>query len=137
MRQEIAEPFRPEPRESISSLIGELLGDAQQLIRQEVALVRIDFQEAFSHHKVALRRLTAAMVTSLLGCFWLSLCLVYLLNETAGFSLWQSFGSVGVGMMISGRLLFHRELKRKEIIDGKSNGRTGKTEHGNTFINSP
>ncbi len=135
----MAEPFQQEPSESISVLVGDLLADAQQLIRQEVALIRTDFQEDFNHHKAALRRLTAAVVASIIGGIWLSLCLVYLLHEAGGFALWQSFGLIGVALLISGRYLLYRKQKTKEFVDGngKSDGKTRDTKPGNTLIDSP
>lgn len=136
MRHGTARSVRDDSGHPISSLVGDLLADAELLVRQEVALIRKDFQEDLRLHEAALRRIGSAVVFSFFGRAGLALSFVYLFHEGVGLKLWQSYGSVGILLMVFGRLLFHQKSKGKENSDANSIERLGETKHGNTIGHS-
>jgi hypothetical protein len=141
MKTQIFETFRPpSSNESIPFLIGGLLEDIQKLIRQEAALIQFNIQEEITLYKKNLKIQALIWSASLLGVFALILSLIYLLYEEAGFTLWQSFGSVGGVLLLMGavgQLIFFKRTKIKETADEtKTKARTRGTEREHPILYS-
>jgi len=103
---------RLETPTSVSTLVGGIITDAQQLIRQEVQLARREIQEEIHKAKAAALSLVVGGFLALLGTVLLSWMLVNLLywatnNVHEPFPLWACFGIVGAAFAIIGGLLLH------------------------------
>lgn len=90
---------------SMSSLVGGIVQDAQQLIRQEMRLARQELQQELDKAKTAAVSFGAAVVVLALGAILLCFMLVYLLSEMAGLPWWASFAIVGGGLAVVGGIL--------------------------------
>lgn len=102
---------RLEGAASVSSLVGGIISDAQQLIRQEVALARREIQDEISKAKAAAVAFAAGAAVAFFGVMLLCFMLVYLCDwltrglEPPGFPLWGWFGIWGVVLVTGGGLL--------------------------------
>jgi hypothetical protein len=90
---------------SMASLVGGIVNDAQQLIRQEMLLARREVQQELDKTKTAALSFGAAVAVLTLGAILLCFMLVYVLHEAAGLPLWGSFASVGAVFAILGGIL--------------------------------
>lgn len=90
---------------SMSSLVGGIVHDAQQLIRQEMTLARREIQQELDKAKTAAVSFGAAVAVLALGAVLLSFMLVYLLSEMAGLPWWASFAIVGGVLAVVGGIL--------------------------------
>jgi hypothetical protein len=97
------------PPASVSSLVGGIISDAQQLIRQELALAKREMQEEVNKAKAAAVSLAAGGALALLGGVLLCLMLVYLLQwlTNENFPLWACYGVVGGLLALVGLILLY------------------------------
>ena len=108
----MADTNRLETPTSVSALVGGIITDAQQLIRQEVQLARREIQEEIHKAKAAALALVVGGFLALLGTVLLSWMLVHLLYWATNtvheqFPLWACFGIVGAAFTIIGGLLLY------------------------------
>ena len=96
-----------ENQPSLSSLVGGIINDAQQLIRQEVLLVRREVQAELNKAKAAAISLGVGMALGVVGglllCFMLVHLLYWLTNPQLPHEqlpLWGCFGIIGVLFLI-------------------------------------
>src|SRR3954464_3039602 len=89
-----------ESQPSISSLVGGIINDAQQLIRQEVALARKEIQEELSKAKSAVVSMAAGLALAVVGGLLFCLMLVHLLNYATEIPLWGCYGIVGGAFLL-------------------------------------
>ena len=85
------------PPASVSSLVGGIISDAQQLIRQEMMLARRELQEEVNKAKMAAVSLAAGAVTALIGGILLCVALAELISWLSDnhIPLWGSYALVG------------------------------------------
>jgi hypothetical protein len=107
---------------SVSSLVGGIIGDAQQLIRQEVALARREVREEINKAKIAAMSFAAGAAVAFSGAMLLCFMFVYLFwwltngLQPPGFPLWAWFGIVGIVLLgAGGGLLLAARNKVSEI----------------------
>jgi hypothetical protein len=106
---------------SMSALVGGIINDAQQLIRQEVALARREVQEEITKAKVAALSFAAGAAVAFFGVMLLCFMFVYLFHWLTnglppGFPLWACFGIVGAVLVAMGAgLLLAARSKLSEI----------------------
>jgi hypothetical protein len=101
---------------SLTALVGGIVNDLQQLIRQELQLARTEVKQEWDKTKTAAVSLAAgagmACVAGLLLCHMV----VYILNEEAKLQLWVSYGIVGgVLVVFSGLLLAIGRAKATDV----------------------
>jgi hypothetical protein len=111
---------RMETSESVSSLVGGILNDAQQLMRQEVALARREIHEEVNKAKTAAASVAVGGVTLFLGeislCFAVVYLIYWLTNVTnEHFPLWACFAIVGAVLVAAGVALLY--LARTKVQD--------------------
>jgi hypothetical protein len=112
---------RLETAPSVSSLVGGIIDDAQQLIRQEVQLARREIQEEIRKAKAAALSLALGAFVALLGAVLLSLMLVHLLFWATNdlhqqFPLWAWYAIVGgLFVAVGAALLYAARTKAGEI----------------------
>ena len=100
---------RPESAPSMSGLVTGIINDAQQLIRQELALARREMQEELTKAKTAAVSMAAGAGLTALGGVLFAFMFVYLLALTS-IPLWGCFAivagaisAVGIGLLLAGR----------------------------------
>jgi hypothetical protein len=107
---------------SMSSLVSGIITDAQQLIRDEVALARQEIKEELIKARTAAMSFAIGGVVAALGVVLLSFFLVHLLHwatggtDTAGVPLWLCFLIFGVLFVGAGGALFAVAYSRVKSI---------------------
>jgi hypothetical protein len=101
----MASDLRNASEPSLASLVGGIIGDAQQLTKQEVALARREISDELTKTKQAAITLGIGLGVAILGMLLLAFMGVYLLNELAGLPHRASFLIVGGASLIVGILL--------------------------------
>jgi hypothetical protein len=107
---------------SLTSLVSGIVNDAQQLIRQELALARSEVKEEWNKTKAAAASFCAAAALGTMSLVLLSLTLVHLLhrlaNETAErFPLWACYGIIGGLFGFVALILFYAGKNKAEQIN--------------------
>jgi hypothetical protein len=94
--------------QTIASLVGEIVGDVRELLKQEAALVRRGVCQQLHKAKQAMVLLWLGIGSAVLGGLLLVFMLVYLLHAVLSESmpLWSCFGIVGAALTILGSGLF-------------------------------
>jgi hypothetical protein len=95
---------------SMSSLVGGIINDAQQLVRQEITLARQEIHQEVNKAKTAALSLALGGVVAFFGGLLLSFALVHLLYWLTNdlherFPLWACYGIVGGLCALVGVLL--------------------------------
>src|SRR5580704_10483635 len=118
----MAENVHTQHEPNMSALVGGIITDAQQLIRQEITLARSELQQEWRKIKTAAMSLAAGGVVAFVGAFLLAFGLVYLFHwatgavDQAAVPLWAWFLIVGaVITIIGGTLLFQGISKAGEV----------------------
>jgi len=116
-----------ESQPSLSSLVGGIINDAQQLIRQEVTLARREIQEEMTKAKTAATSLGIGIALGVVGGLLLCHMLVYLLHWLATehltngatvehLPLWGCYGIVGaLFTAVAGALLYMAKNQAEKI----------------------
>jgi hypothetical protein len=106
------------PPASVSSLVGGIISDAQQLIRQEVALAKREVQDEVTKAKTAAASLASGAAFALLGSALLCFMLVYLLYwlTSEHLPLWACFGIIGGGLAVIGLILLYAARNKASEI---------------------
>jgi hypothetical protein len=102
---------------SIARLMGELIEDAQHLIRKELQLARTEVRGEISKAKQGLVSLGVGIAVLLAGGLMLLFMLVYLLADVAELSLWLSYLIVGGVFTLGGVLLLFVAQNRMQQFD--------------------
>jgi Putative Actinobacterial Holin-X, holin superfamily III len=103
---------------NMTALVGGIIQDAQQLIRQEITLARSELKQEWTKAKDSAVAMTIGGVVALVGVFHLSLGLVYLLHwvsgapDAAAVPLWGWFLIVGGVVTIIGAALLYRGISK-------------------------
>ena len=109
MAQEVETGSAP----SMTSLVTGIINDVQELIKQQVAMVRHDIKEDLRKTKEAALAMSVGVAVASLGGFLLCFLLVYLLFWAVdGLPLWGAFGIVGGLFVIVGGVLTYLGNKK-------------------------
>jgi Putative Actinobacterial Holin-X, holin superfamily III len=118
----MAENVHTEGPPNMAALVGGIINDAQQLIRQEITLARSELRHEWDKTKAAALNLATGGVIAFVGVFLLLFGLVHLLHwasgavDPAAVPLWGWFLIVGgVLGFVGGALLFRGIQKAGEI----------------------
>src|SRR4029450_1950151 len=87
---------------SFRSLVGDLASDANELLRQEVGLTKLEVQYGLRKAKTAGRRGGVGIGVAILGGMLLMLMVVHLLAALTVVPLWGCYGIVGSGLVVLG-----------------------------------
>jgi hypothetical protein len=100
------ETVSPPEGQSVTGLVSGIVNDAQELIKQQVALVRAEIKADFQRAVRAAVMLAIGSLAAVPAVILLCFMAVYLLHEPAGLPLWASFLIVGgVFAVLSGVLI--------------------------------
>jgi len=74
----------------MARLVGDIVADAQKLVRQEIALARVELQEEWKKTKNAARGFTVAVVMGFVTVFIAGMALAHIL-QALGVTPWLSY----------------------------------------------
>lgn len=101
---------------SIASLLGGIVGDAQELVRQEIALARQEIREEIGNAKDAGIKLAIAGAVLAIGGLLLVLMVAQGLADLLDWPTWAGYGVVGLVLAIVGYILLSSAQKRMQQI---------------------
>jgi len=102
---------------SLASLLSGIVGDAQVLVRQEIALARQEVREEISNAKDAGISLAIAGGVLVVGGLLLVLTLAQALAYFLHWPVWAGYGVVGIVLAIVGYILLSSAQKRMKQIN--------------------
>jgi Na+/melibiose symporter-like transporter len=101
---------------SVATLLSGIVVDAQELVRQEIALARQEIREELTTAKDAGIKLAVAGGVLAVGGLFLLVTLALGLADLFNWSPWAGFGLVGVVLAIAGYIMLTAAQKRiKEV----------------------
>jgi hypothetical protein len=109
MSADLQRPTENQP--SMTELVRGIVDDAQQLIKQQVTMVRAEIRQDLNRTKQAVTSLAIGGGVAVLGVFLLCFMLVHLIHQLAGggdpasVPLWACFGIVGALFTAVGAVL--------------------------------
>jgi uncharacterized membrane protein YqjE len=103
MAQDTISP--PAEGQSMTDLVNGILRDAQELVRQQFDLVRVEIKAEFRQAVRAAVLLAVGSLVLVPAAFLLCNMLVYMLVELAGLRVWASYGIVGGVFAVLGAVL--------------------------------
>jgi protein-S-isoprenylcysteine O-methyltransferase Ste14 len=101
---------------SVSTLISGIVGDAQELVRKEIALARQEIREEINTAKDAGIKLAIASAVLAVGGLLLVLTLAQALADLLDLPVWVGYGIVGLVLAIAGYILLSAAQKRMKEI---------------------
>ncbi len=103
---------------SMSTLVGGIIEDAQQLMRHEVALARREVREELGKAKAAAASLAIGAGVLFFGAPLLCFMIVYLITWASNdwIPLWGSFAIVGACLTLAGIVLLYAARARASDI---------------------
>jgi len=113
----MATDLRSPPGVSMTSLLGDIINDAQELIRQQLALFRQEIRQDLHKARDGVMILGAGVGVIAVGGLLILLMLPLLLNWLVpSLPLWACFGIVGAVAAAIGGVLLYAGFKRFESI---------------------
>lgn len=104
--------YKPEADQSMTKLISGIISDAQELVRQQLAMFRTELQHDVRRTKQALVALVIGLALVSVGATLLCFMAVYGLQAAFELPLWACFGIVGGLLALGGGLAFYSALKQ-------------------------
>jgi len=109
----MASDLHTEPGTSVTSLLRGIVGDAQDLIRQQLALFRAEIKDDFRKTMGILITIVSGAFMVAVGAALLCFMLVHLLNSVApALPLWGCFGIVGACVVLVGGIVAYAAIAR-------------------------
>lgn len=102
---------------SIGELFGELTHDVNLLIRQEIALARVELEEKASQFRRDAAAVATGVFVMYLGALGLAAGLILVLDQVAGLATWLAALLVGVAFAGIGYVMLRRSLESMQHID--------------------
>jgi uncharacterized membrane protein YqjE len=106
------EVYKQESDQSMTRLISGIISDAQELVRQQLAMFRTELKEDVRRTKQALVALVVGLALVSVGAALLCFMAVYGLEAAFELPLWACFGIVGGVLAIGGGLAFYSAYKQ-------------------------
>lgn len=104
--------YKPETDQSMTKLISGIITDAQELVRQQLAMFRTELKHDVRRTKQALVALVCGLALVSVGATLLCFMAVYGLEAAFELPLWACFGIVGGLLALGGGLAFYSALKQ-------------------------
>jgi uncharacterized membrane protein YjfL (UPF0719 family) len=105
----------PANEQSIASLVGGIVDDAQTLIKQQFQLVRSEIKQELRQARNAAISLSVGALLAFLGVILLIVMAVHLLHTYTELQLWACYGIVGGLLAVLGAVLLY--LGKEEAED--------------------
>jgi hypothetical protein len=96
----------------LSTLVSGIINDAQELFKQQLALLRTEIKADFQKSRNAVQALAIGAGVGVIALILLSLMLVYLLHWASELSLWACFGVVGGAFAVLAGALILAGIKK-------------------------
>jgi len=104
--------FKPESDASMTQLLSGIIGDAQELVRQQLAMFRTELQHDVRRTKQALVALVCGLALAAVGGALLCFMAVHGLHAAFELPLWACFGIVGGVLAAAGGVAFYMAMKQ-------------------------
>ena len=104
-------------RESIGELVKGILADIRQLIRDEIALARVEVREQASRAKLAAAALGTAAVALLFGGTFLLVAIATGIADVLDWPVWAGFLAVGLLLGIVGMVMLSTGRSRLRTVN--------------------
>jgi hypothetical protein len=104
--------YKPDSDESMTKLISGIISDAQELVRQQLAMFRTELKHDVRRTKQALVALVIGLALVSVGATLLCFMAVYGLEAAFELPLWACFGIVGGLLALGGGLAFYSALRQ-------------------------
>jgi hypothetical protein len=86
-----------------SSVVADILKDAQELIKQQLAMFRLEVQDDLRKTRTVAVLMAIGAVVCLLGAVLFGFAVAYLISWAfPGFPLWASFGVIALALLATG-----------------------------------
>lgn len=105
----------PEP--TIADLVGQVVADAEALIRGEVALAKAEIRAEIVNAREGLVALAVGGVVLAVGGLMLVIMVAHVLTDLLGVTPWGSYLIVGTVLTASGALLLRQAQQRMTRVD--------------------
>ena len=105
-----------EQESSVASLLGGIVGDAQVLVRQEIALARQEIREEIGNAKDTGVKLATAGAVLAIGGLLLVLALAQALAYFLHWPAWAGYGIFGIVLAVVGYILLSAAQRRMKQI---------------------
>jgi uncharacterized membrane protein YqjE len=102
----------PPDGQTVTGLVSGIVADAQELIKQQVALVRAEIKADFQRTVRALIMLGVGALAAVPAVFLVCNMFVFMLHELAGLSVWASYGIVGGVFVVLSAILIGIGIQR-------------------------
>ena len=106
------ETVPPPEGQTVTALVSGIVADAQELVKQQIALLRAELKADFRRSVRAAMLLAIGGVIAIPAVFLLCNMLVYLLHEPGGLSVWASYGIVGGVFVVLSAILIGIGIQR-------------------------
>jgi len=106
------ETVSPPEGQSVTGLVSGIIEDAQELLKQQVALVRAELKADFHRAVQAAMLLALGGVIAVPALFLICNMVVFMLHELAGLSVWASYGLVGGVFVVLSAILIGVGIQR-------------------------
>jgi len=106
------ETVSPPDGPSVTALVSGIIHDAQDLLKQQVALVRAELKADFHRTVQAATLLAVGGIFAVPALFLLCNMFVFMLHELAGLSVWASYGIVGGVFVVLSAVLIGVGIQR-------------------------
>jgi hypothetical protein len=103
-------------QESIGDLVKGILQDVRQLIRDEIALARVELREQATRAKLAVSALGAAAVALALGAVFLFVAIAAGIADLFDWPIWAGFLAVALLLSIAGFVMLSMGRKRLRSV---------------------
>jgi Putative Actinobacterial Holin-X, holin superfamily III len=120
------EPWKPIPSErsegqpegtgSTVALVGEIIADAQKLMRQELSLAKVELVDEWGRIKTTLRDLGTAWVILGVGVLLFSFSVVHALGSLFDLPLWVGFLALALTLLVTGYFLYQRARRKLDEV---------------------
>jgi hypothetical protein len=106
------ETVSPPEGQTVTGLVSGIINDAQELLKQQVALIRAELKADFRRAVRAAILLTVGAVCAVPALFLVCNMFVYMLHELAGLRVWASYGIVGGAFLVVSAILIGVGIQR-------------------------
>ena len=103
-------------QESIGDLVRGILNDLRQLIREEVALARVEMREQASRAKLAASALGVAAAALAFGVMFLLVAIAVGIADLLDWPVWAGFLSMALLLTMGGVLMFAAGRRRLRMV---------------------
>ena len=107
-----SETVSPPEGQTVTGLVSGIIADAQELVKQQVAMVRAELRADFQRTVRAAALLAVGGLAAVPAVFLVCNMFVFMLHELAHLSVWASYGIVGGAFVVLSAVLVGVGIQR-------------------------